>query len=370
MDEPQDPLETLGEDVATEASEAEEAVPEKDDAKEEQPQTEDGRQASPEDKSPDGQADEAAPDETPEVREEADAGDAEKVEPTPYKYRSDAADYEIPGATVGADGVLTIPSDVVLHVTQLLASGRSYTDSRPKVEAAFQQQVKQAQSEVEAASESKAALIEHFEKVFEMTPEERLDWAEGFGQDWPSVKAKAEQAGVEAGREVDKLRLEDYERREFERQFDPELRQGLSDFILHEQERDPQFKELTRDDMEALFGKLIVGWQTNGLVQTAEGMSWNGERNPRANETLIRQEMEYVASFRRQKNDSVAQVTKAKKSNDAEMSDNKAPPAVKAKTGPSAEGKPVAQFKLPKGVDPASDEATELVDAWAEGLEV
>ena len=368
LEEQQDPLDTLGEDVATEAPEAE-SVPEKDGAEEEQPREEDGRYASPEDKSQEGQADQATP-ETPEVREEADAGEAEKVEPTPYKYRSDAAEYDVPGATVGPDGTLTIPADSVLHITQLLASGRTYADSRPRVEAAFQQQLKQAQSEAEASSQTRIALIEQFETVVKMTPEERQDWAEGFAGEWPGIRAKAEQAGAEASHQAAEASLRQYEQEDFERGFEPELRQGLSDFILQEKERNPLYKDLTRDDMEALFGKLINGWQTNGLVQTSEGMSWNGERNPRANETLIRQEMEYVASFRRQKNDSVEQVTKAKKSNDAEMSENKAPPAVKAKTGPSAEGKPVSQFKLPKGVDPASDEATELVDAWAEGLEV
>ena len=368
--EPQDPLDTLGEDVATEAPEAE-SVPEKDGAEEDQPRSEDGRDASPEDKSPEGQADEAAPDETPEVREEADAGTApEKVEPTPYKYRSDAADYEIPGATVGADGVLTIPSDVVLHVTQLLASGRSYADSRPKVEAAFQQQLKQAQSGEEAANQTKAAVMEQFELVAKMSPEEALEWSEGFREAWPEIRAKAEQAGVEAGRQATEERLKQYERDDYARELEPQLRSGLEEHMTRAHAEDPFLGSLTREDLLVVYDKLMNGWQANGLLLNADQSAWSGERNPQINLVQMRREMEYVASLRRQKNDSTEQATKAKKSNDAEMSESKAPPAVKAKTGPSAEGKPVSQFKLPKGVDPASDEATELVDAWAEGLEV
>ena len=367
-----DPLDSMMESgVPVEASEATEAevVTKSDDAEEGQPRTEDGRYASPEDKPPEGQADPAAEGGTPEG--EADAGTAtEPAGPTPYTYRADARTYDVTGATVGPDGVLSIPQESVPHLTQLLASGRHWADSRPRELAALQQQVTQAQAEVEASNQTRAALLEQFETVVKMTPEQRLDWAEGFVGEWPAIRAQAEQAGVEAGRQVDKTRLEQFERQEFERNFEPELRQGLSDFILQEQANDPRFKGLARDDMEALFGKLISGWQSNGLLLTAEGASWNGEKNPQANEALIRREMEYAVSFRRQKNESAEQTATAKKTNKAELSEGKAPPAVTTKTGSPADEKPVKRFKLPKGVDPDSAEATELVDEWVESLEV
>ncbi|KKM21130.1 hypothetical protein LCGC14_1638510, partial [marine sediment metagenome] len=334
-----DPLDAIGEGEAPEATEAE-VVPEQDEAEGEQPRTDDGRYASPEDKSPEGQADEAAPDETLEVREEADAGAAVEAEPTPYRYRSSAADYEVAGATVGADGVLTIPADSVPHLTQLLASGRSYADTRPRVEAAFQQQVRQAQAETEASAQTRSALLDQFETVVKMTPEQRLDWAEGFAQEWPAIRAAAEQAGVEAGRQADRARLETLEREAYERDLEPQLQSGLEEHMQRAFNEDPLFKGVTREDLVVVYGKLMNGWQTNGLLLNADGSAWNGERDPSINLVLMRREMEYVASLRRHKDASTQQVTEAKKANDAEMSENKAPPAVGTQTGPPPAGKP------------------------------
>ena len=85
-------------------------------------------------------------------------------------------------------------------------------------------------------------------------------------------------------------------------------------------------------------------------------MPWNGERDPTANEALIRREMEYAASFRRQKDDSAQQAATAKKTNAAELRDGKAPPAVTTKTGGApADGKSVTRFKPSKGGDAAEE---------------
>ncbi len=368
MVEPQlDPLDKLDEIVegaASEAATGTETVTESDDPPAGQPRSDDGRYASPEDKPPEGQADPAAEVETPEG--EADAGTAEKpAEPTPYSYRADARTYDVMGATVGPDGVLSIPQESVPHVTQLLASGRAWSDSRPRELAALQQQIAQAQAEVNAVNQTRAALLDQFETVVKMTEEQRLDWAAGFGEEWPGIRAKAEQAGAEASRQADHARLADYERQDFERTFEPQFRQGLSDFILREQKSDPRFKGLTRDDLEVVFGKLADGWQNNGVLLTAEGAAWNGERNPQANEALIRREMEYAVSFRRQENESAEQTATAQKANAAELKDGKAPPAVKSTTGGTpADGKPVRQFKPSgkEGSDPAEESLDYLMD--------
>ncbi|KKK78442.1 hypothetical protein LCGC14_2843540, partial [marine sediment metagenome] len=347
-----------------EVPEGEETVPEQDATEGEQPREKDGRYASPEDKSPEGQADKAAPDETLEVREEADAGAAAEAEPTPYRYRSSAADYEVAGATVGADGVLSIPADSVPHLTQLLASGREYSDTRPRVEAAFQQQVKQAQSEVETANKSRDVYSEHLEKVFDMSPEQRLDWAEGFSQQWPEVKAGAEKAGVEASRQADRVRLEQYERDAYVRELEPQLQTALEEHMTRAFGEDPLFKGMTVEDLRVVYGKLLNGWQTNGTILNADGSVWNGERDPQINLVQMRREMEYVASLRRQKDASTEKVTEAKKTNEAELSENKAPPSVSSQTGPSPGEKPAKQFK-PSGKE--GSDPTEEVDDWAFG---
>lgn len=371
QEQTQDPLDTLLEsEVSDEASEAPgaEVVTKTDDADEGQPRSDDGRFASPEDKAPEGQAELAAEGETPEG--EADAGAAEVAEPTPYTYRADARTYEITGATVGPDGVLSIPQESVSHLTQLLASGRSWADARPRELASYQQQVTQAQAEVEASNQTRAALLEQFETVVKMTPEQRLDWAEGFVGEWPAIRAQAEQAGVEAGRQADKTRLEQFERQDRERELEPQLRQGLEEHMVRAQAEDPLFRDMTQEDLVVVYDKLLNGWQSNGLLRTAENMPWNGEQNPQIDLTLMRREMEYVASLRRRTTTAQQATTEAKKTNAAELKDGKAPPAVTTKTGSPAEEQPVKRFKLPKGVDPNSEEATELVDAWAEGREI
>ncbi len=359
MDEPVDPLETLGE-VATEApEEVEDSQTQESEVSEDQPRDEQGRYTEESD-SPEGQV-ETPPEEPPEIPPEPVLD--------PFTYRADGQRYDIAGATIGADGAVVIPKDSVPHLQQVLSEGRHHLGGWQRELQGYQEQVKQAQAEAEASAQTRAALIEQFETVVKMTPEQRLDWAEGFAGEWPEVRAGAERAGAEAARQADQDRLKQYERDAYERELQPQIETGLEEQMTRAHAEDPLLQGLTREDMMVVFGKLINGWQTNGLMLNADQSAWNGERSPQINLVQMRREMEYVASVRRHTNASTEQATKAKKANEAEVSENKAPPAVQSKTGPPADGKPTPGFKLPKGIDPASQEAEDLFDEWFEKLE-
>ena len=373
MDEPTtDPLDTMMEsEVLDEASEAPEATEDsqsqESEATEGQPRDDVGRFTEREDSSPDPEAAPAAPSEEPP---ETPPDTAEGVQPVSFTYRADGQQYDIAGATIGDDGAVVIPKDSVAHVQQVLSAGRHHFGGWQRDRQGFQEQVKQAQAEVEAANLTRAALLEQFETVVKMTPEQRLDWAEGFVGEWPAIRAQAEQAGVEASRQADRTRLEQFERQELERELLPQLQQGLEEHMTRAQAEDPLFKDMVKDDLMVVYDKLLNGWQSNGLLRTTENQPWNGEQNPQIDLMLMKREMEYVASLRRRTTATAQQVTAAGKTNAAELQEGKAPPAVTTKTGTPADGKPIKRFKLPKGVDPDSAEATELVDEWAESLEV
>ena len=341
-----DPLEKIGEGEAPEApEEVEDSQSQESEATEGQSRDEQGRFTT-EEVSSEEQAEKPSeePQETP-------------PEPVldPFTYRADGQQYDIAGATTGEDGAVVIPKDSVPHLQQVLSAGRHHFGGWQRERQGFQEQVKQAQAEVEASVQTRSALLEQFETVVKMTPEQRLDWAEGFAQEWPAIRAKAEQAGVEAGRQADQDRLKQYENEAYERELEPQLQTGLEEHMTRAFNEDPLFKGLAREDLVSVFGKLMNGWQTNGLVLNADQSAWNGERNPQINLVLMRREMEYVASLRRHKDASTDKVTTAKKANEAEMSESKAPPAVKAKTGPPAEGTPTKRFKPSKGGDAAEE---------------
>ena len=348
MTEPEllDPLEKIGEGEAPEApEEAEDSQPQEPEAPEDQPRDEQGRFTA-EEVSPEGQV-EKPPEEPQETPPEPVLD--------PFTYRADGMQYDIAGATTGEDGAVVIPKDSVPHLQQVLSAGRHHFGGWQRERQGFQEQVKQAQAEVEASAQTRGALLEQFETVVKMTPEQRLDWAEGFAQEWPGIKAKAEQAGVEAGRQADQARLKNYERDAYERELEPELQAGLEAQMTRAHAEDPLLRGLTREDMVVVYDKLLNGWQQNGLLLNADGSAWNGERDPQINLVQMRREMEYVASLRRHKDASTEKAATAKKANEAEMSESKAPPAVKAKTGPPAEGTPIKRFKPSKGGDAAEE---------------
>ncbi|KKL61129.1 hypothetical protein LCGC14_2198400, partial [marine sediment metagenome] len=207
----------------------------------------------------------------------------------------------------------------------------------------------------EASAQTRSALLDQFETVVKMTPEQRLDWAEGFAQEWPAIKAAAEQAGVEASRQHDRARLETLEREAYERELAPQVVEGLWENMVKAQKDDPAFKDLTNDDGRAIHARLMQNWQTSGLIRNTDGSAWNGERDPSIDLGLVRQGMRDVADLRLRMNIDAGKVTQAKKANEAEMSESKAPPAVKAKTGPPAEGTPTKRFKPSKGGDAAEE---------------
>lgn len=73
----------------------------------------------------------------------------------PFIFRGDGQRYPIPGATVSADGTLTIPADQVPNVRQLLAEGVAHRGS-------WREQQQQAKAATETATATEKARAEKY----------------------------------------------------------------------------------------------------------------------------------------------------------------------------------------------------------------
>ena len=79
----------------------------------------------------------------------------------PFVFRADGQKIPVPGATLTADGALTIPPDQVPGIRQLLAEGVTYRGSWRQKEQDFQRQIQEATSVEKARAEkyNNAAVI-------------------------------------------------------------------------------------------------------------------------------------------------------------------------------------------------------------------
>ena len=355
-------VDPIDEVEVTEDSEA----PEQDQA-EEQPRNEKGQYAEAEDKSQEAQEAPEPPD-TPDTEE-----GVQVVEPVPYRYRADQREYAI--GTVGDDGAVSISPDEVPHLEQLLASGRHWADQRPRERADYQRQIDTAQAEVTAAEAVRQSLMDEFERIANLGEDDLTDYMAGLKAEWPKIKAEAESKGFESKNQAQSDELAQYKRDERERALQPQVLDGLEREMVRAIEDDartkfPRFQALTLEDKRAIFGRLTQdGWR--GLMVMKDPVSglvtpWQGEGEPQLDNPRMLREMEYVASLRGTKQDSTTE--DAKKANAAELSETKAPPAVKANSGPTPASGPVPRFKRSK--DATALTVTQEVDDYIDDLEI
>ena len=344
-------IDPIDEVEVTEESEA----PVEDQA-EEQPRNEKGQYAEAEDKSQEAQEAPETPD-TPDTEE-----GVQVVEPVPYRYRADQREYQI--GTVGDDGAVSISPDEVPHLEQLLASGRHWADQRPRERADYQRQIDTAQAEVTAAEAVRQSLMDEFERIANLGEDDLTDYMAGLKAEWPKIKAEAESKGFESKNQAQSDELAQYKRDEREREWLPKVENRLEDEMVAIRDGDKRFQSFTKKDMQAVFGRLSQNLR--GLRVTEQSLPWTGEGTPFLDLPQVRREMEYVASLRGTKQDSTTE--DAKKANAAELSETKAPPAVKANSGPTPASGPVPRFKRSK--DATALTVTQEVDDYIDDLEI
>jgi hypothetical protein len=342
-----DPLEEVEapeaetEDKAPESTDSQEA-----EAEESQPRDEAGRYAEKVDQPPEQV--ETPSDEAPSTQTDTDGVQVAR----PFSYNADQRTYEVPGATVGEDGALSIPGDQAPHIQQLLSAGRHHMGNWQQERQGYQQQVTAAQAEAAAAQQSKDALTAELARVAQMDEQARLEWVEGFAGNWPTIQANSEKVAIESKHQADQERLRQYEQQEQVRQLEPQVNDGLWTYMIAEQEKDPRFKDLDKEDGLAIHARLFQDWQSSGILITPDQQPWRGEGTPNIDLRVVRREMEYAATLRRRREQQEKTTAKAVETNKAELAEPKTPPAVSTQTGPPPADAPARKRFKPSTDDP------------------
>lgn len=328
---------------------------------EEQSRDEKGQYAEAEDKSQEAQ-------EAPETPDTTDTeGGVQVVEPVPWQYRADQRDYSM--GMVGDDGVVSISPQDVPHLEQLLASGRHWADQRPRERADFQQQVDTARAETQASDAARQKLFSEIERAAGLDADGRTDWAEALAAKWPELQAAADTASAEARNSAVVAENEQYRRNEQERALQPRVVASLEDEIhkaCDPKNGDARFRSFSFEDKKAVYDRLAPNWR--GLMVTDQSLPWQGEGTPWLDKPQMFRELEYIADLRGRQTKQEGTTEAAAKSNAAELSKTKAPPAVKATTTTTSASSPAKRFKPSKGA--TAETVTEEVDAFFDAMEV
>ena len=137
--------------------------------------------------------------------EGAAATTAENVSTTgskPFKFTGAGQEMTLPGATELADGTVRIGKEGAAKLRQTLASAVG-------IQSDWKEERKKLHRQLHAATESKSdreVEAEHittlFEKLHEMTPEERYEWAANFVQNTPKLEVEIAKAKLERDRRL------------------------------------------------------------------------------------------------------------------------------------------------------------------------
>ncbi|KKL59938.1 hypothetical protein LCGC14_2210310, partial [marine sediment metagenome] len=316
------------------------------------PRAEDGKFAAREEQSSEEQAEEASS-ETPEV----------PVTPETWGYAADGQRYDV--GTV-LDGVLSISADQVPHIQQLLSEGRHHQGNWQRERQESQRQVEAARAEVTAAEATRQSLMDEFERVANLGEDELADYMAGLRSKWPQIKSAAEAKGADSRNSAVIAENEQYKREKQERELEPQVLNSLETEMVKIRESDQRLQVLTQQDMQLVFGRL--SGNVRGLMVTDQSLPWQGEGTPWLDIPQVTREMEYVASLRGRQTKQESTTEAAKKSNAAELTETKAPPAVKATTTATSASSPAKRFKPSKGA--TAETVTEEMDDFFDAMEV
>ncbi len=323
-------------------------TPEKDQV-EEQPRAEDGTFEAREEQSSEDQGKEA-PSETTEV-------------PEAWSYTADGQRYDV--GTV-LDGVVSIPADQAPHIQQLLAEGRHHQGNWQRERQESQRQVEAARAEMTAAEATRQSLMDEFERVANLGEDELADYMAGLKAQWPQIKSAAEAKGADSRNSAVIAENEQYKREKQERELEPQVLNSLETEMVKIRESDQRFQVLTQQDMQLVFGRL--SGNVRGLMVTDQSLPWQGEGTPWLDIPQVTREMEYVASLRGRQTKQESTTEAAAKANAAELSETKAPPAVKATTTATSASSPAKRFKPSKNA--TAETVTQEADDFFDAMEV
>jgi len=179
---------------------------------------------------------------------------------TPYALRADGRELAIPGVVKLADGSLKIPAQSFNALAMHLADR---TAIREKVTEYHRQLAEQAES-LQAATTSKDHLLDLFQQVLAMTPEERDRWCEEKQLAFPQFVAESRERELQS-REA-RLRQQE-EEAEFKRrlpELEPQWQQGLVGYVQRMCEQDG----VTGLD-PAQVAQVAWAWKDHGLLVRA-----------------------------------------------------------------------------------------------------
>ena len=351
-----DPIDAIGDDVAGESELEETEVGEA--SEQETPREVTGSDVEVDEASDE----EAAPAESDEdVTEDSTVTDqrAVKEQPAePFTYQGDHQVHAIDGSKVGADGSVTIPKDQIPHVKNLLASGRYFTGSWQREQAAAKQSVQAANTERDSQKARADALVQKFEELMTLPEDATYEQILQFRQQWPQIQAEAASAGIKAQADADRQKLQQYEAQAQAREMLPKLATGLEDHML-EFTKEDRFTGLAKEDLQAIYNNLWNSRTQNSVFVQHEGQWY-------VNKPVVEKELMYAARFRRQEAATEKKKTAAKVANKAEtVTGKKPPPVLTTKGGPQPKGKVEGSVvdKILKETANLRDQ-TDAIDDW------
>lgn len=342
-----DPLDTMLEDDATEAPtetpEVEEQPEESDPPRDEQ-----GRYAA---------RDEDQPTDEAQAKAEPATGDApetpEVVEvpaPKTFSYNADYQPWEIKGSEVQEDGAVHFSKEALPEIQQLFAAGKHHLGNWQKQRQESQQQVQASQAEASSQRQRADSIVAQFDELMKKPDEELFDAVQGFKQQWPAVRAQAEQQAIAARHEQDRQRLAQYEAQEYARQITPALRQGLAgDTVRLHREK---YSNLSDEDVQAVYENMWNNRANSKLFVVQNGQLYTDT-------SIVEQHLAYASRLKGEQQQQEARTNEAKEKNKAEVGQKKntPPPHVSTKSGPAPTGKVTEKRKF---------KTTEEVDEWFE----
>jgi len=341
-----DPLDTmLGDEAAeepTEVSEVEEQPEESD-----QPRDEQGRYAARDEDQPTDEAQaevEPATGDAPETPEEVEV----PASPRTFSYNADYQPWEIQGSEVQEDGAVHFSKEALPEIQQLFAAGKHHLGNWQKQRQESQQQVQASQAEASSQRQRADSIVAQFDELLRKPDEELFEAVQGFKQQWPAVKAQAEQQATVARHEQERHELAQYKAQEYARQITPALRQGLAgDTVRLHREK---YSNLSDEDVSAVYENMWNNRANSNLFVVQNGQFYTDT-------SIVEQHLAYASRLKGEQQQQEARTSEAKEKNKAEVGGNKntPPPHVSTKSGPAPTGKVTEKREF---------KSTEDVDEW------
>lgn len=186
---------------------------------------------------------------------------------TPFVLKADGVEVEVEGATISADGVISMDRETWQRKVQPYLANRGALDSRYKTQIAdIQRRLDATQSE-RSDSEAKAdKLVAHFEGLLGQGPDAVWKWLQDFEANRPALEAELRAATAEQRVEALESETQRYATEQqieaYQNWWPDYLDQAVNSFVEHD-----EFKELGLDAAE--IGETLRAFGDHRLFYTA-----------------------------------------------------------------------------------------------------